>query len=338
MRLLVATRKGLFRLARLERGWRIEGPRFLGIAVTATMRDPRDGSVWAALRHGHFGPKLHVSRDDLASFAEVACPAFPEGAGDSVRAVHALVAGGSGGTYLAGTDPGGLFATGDAGATWTLNEALWRRRREDRWIEGGGGLMLHSIVPGPPDPHRLHIAVSCGGVYESLDGGASFEPRNRGVPASFLPDPCPASGQDTYALRGGGERLWQQNRCGAFRSGDGGRNWTRLAAPFAFSLAVEGETAWTVPIESDERRVAPGGALSVARTDDGGVSWRELRAGLPQVHCYDIVFRHALDALGDAVAFGTTCGRVFASLDRGDRWSLVAPSLPPVLAVHFERG
>ena len=75
----------------------------------------------------------------------------------------------------------------------------------------------------------------------------------------------------------------------------------------------------------------------VARTDDGGKTWRDLREGLPQEHCYDIVYRHALDQRDGVLVFGTTCGRVFASMDRGDSWELVAPYLPPVSSVRFER-
>jgi hypothetical protein len=37
------------------------------------------------------------------------------------------------------------------------------------------------------------------------------------------------------------------------------------------------------------------------------------------------------------VAFGTTCGRVFVSLDRGESWELAAPYLPPISSVRFER-
>lgn len=358
MRLLVATRKGLFRLERRPRGWRVQGPHFLGVAVTCTMRDPRDGAIWAALRYGHFGPKLHVSRDDFRSFAEVACPAFPEGCAvdaatpmgprrgpASVRAVFALAPAGPAGRVHAGTDPGGLFTTRDGGATWTLDEALWRRRNADGWFAGGGGLMLHAVLVDPRDPRHLHVAVSCGGVFETRDGGTTWEPRNRGVPTCFLPDASRPTGQDTYALRRHARRpdlLWQQNRCGTFRSEDGGTSW-RECAPFggaAFALALHDDdegVAWTVPMDSDERRVAPRGALAVHRTDDAGRTWRALGKGLPQRHCYDIVFRHALDAKGDEVAFGTTCGRVFVSADRGESWRAAARYLPPVFGVRFER-
>ena len=55
MKLLVATRKGLFVL----RDSRIEKPHFLGDPVTAVLQ--HDGSLYAALNLGHFGVKMRRS-------------------------------------------------------------------------------------------------------------------------------------------------------------------------------------------------------------------------------------------------------------------------------------
>ena len=56
--ILVGTRKGLFTL----RGGEIARVSFLGAPVTAVLA--RDGALHAAVGHGHFGAKLHRSRDD----------------------------------------------------------------------------------------------------------------------------------------------------------------------------------------------------------------------------------------------------------------------------------
>ena len=58
---LISTRKGLMTLAREGRNWRIARTDFLGISVTTALRDAHSGATYAALRHGHFGPKLHRS-------------------------------------------------------------------------------------------------------------------------------------------------------------------------------------------------------------------------------------------------------------------------------------
>ena len=61
--LLVSTRKGLFTCERVTGGWRVERGCFLGDNVSLALIDPRHGTWYAALDHGHFGVKLHRSRD-----------------------------------------------------------------------------------------------------------------------------------------------------------------------------------------------------------------------------------------------------------------------------------
>jgi len=360
LKLLVGTRKGLFQIERRRDGWHARDPHFAGVPCLNSLRDPRDGSLWACTGHGHWGPKLYVSRDDGAHWTEAKCPAFPEGYEIDavtefgrrrepavVKSIYTMVPNGPAGHYLVGTDPGGLFATTDGGETWTVNDPIWTLRNEHNWFEGGGGVMLHSIDIDPRDPERMHIAVSCGGVYETRDGGRTWAPRNKGVVVDFLPEKYPEYGQDTHMLARGRQDpdvLWQQNHCGNMRSTDGGLTWTDVTAglpsTIGFAIAMDesdDNVAWTVPMHSDEVRTAPDGALVVCRSDDGGNSWRELRDGLPQRHCYDIVFRHALDARGEDVVFGTTSGNLFASGDRGDSWGSIDFHLPPVNSVRIER-
>jgi len=72
----VATRKGVFTVERKRAGWLIENVSFLGDNCSLVMHDPRpwqdsakqprgraDGTLYAALGHGHFGVKLHRSTD-----------------------------------------------------------------------------------------------------------------------------------------------------------------------------------------------------------------------------------------------------------------------------------
>ena len=74
-RLLVATRKGLFRLERKRSGWTANLIGFVGNPVTNALRQD-DGVIFAALKLGHFGPKLHRSDDDGRTWREITAPAF----------------------------------------------------------------------------------------------------------------------------------------------------------------------------------------------------------------------------------------------------------------------
>jgi photosystem II stability/assembly factor-like uncharacterized protein len=140
------------------------------------------------------------------------------------------------------------------------------------------------------------------------------------------------------------EALWVQHHNGMFVSRDGGGEWAELTdvkpAVFGFGVAVhprDGNRAWFVPATKDECRVPVDGRLVVTRTSDGGKTFEALTRGLPQEHCYDLVYRHALavDATGERLVMGSTTGGVWTSEDGGDSWRRLPASLPPVWSVRF---
>lgn len=357
--LLLGTRKGLVILGRdAEGAWRQRGLAHPGVPVSAVLLDERTGSLWVGLDHGHWGAKLSRSRDGGQTWEEIAAPAYPEGSEvkegkpATLEYIWALAAGGPDqpGRLWAGTNPGGLFRSDDDGQSWTLVDALWNNPWRKGWFGGGRDTPgIHSIVLDPRDSRRIFIAVSCAGVFESQDDGQSWAVRNKGLRADFLPDPSSEMGQDPHliaACPAHPDVLWQQNHCGVFRSVDGGQLWTEISQPegparFGFAVAAHPtnpEVAWLVPAVSDEVRNAIGGAMVVCKTEDGGRSWRELRRGLPQELCFDLVYRHGLDIDGDTLAFGSTTGNLFVSDDGGETWQAVTHHLPPVYVVKLTRG
>lgn len=355
-RLLLGTRKGLFTLDRGASGWDVSSKEFLGVGVSYAAADARTGVYWACLDHGHWGVKLHRSTDEGASWPEVDAPAYPVDAEVSDGTPAAL-------SYLwviqpgdpadlnrlyAGTEPGGLFVSGDGGTSWDLNEPLWEHpSRKTEWFGAGRDHPgIHSVIVDPRDPSHVYVGVSVAGVFETRDGGETWAPRNVGVESEFLPDPTSDVGADPHLLvacPSNPDVMWQQNHCGIYRSEDGAATWSEVSegggpASFGFAIAVDREnadTAWVVPAIADEQRVAVDGALCVSRTDDGGSTWTAFRDGLPQGECYDVTFRHGLDVSGDQVAFGTTTGNLFLSDDRGESWECVGNHLPPIYSVRF---
>jgi hypothetical protein len=191
------------------------------------------------------------------------------------------------------------------------------------------------------------VAISTAGVLETSDGGKTWQGRNKGMLMDYLPDPGAEWGHDPHAIElctGQPDHVWQQNHCGVFYSSDGAQNWKKVSRPdrgvhFGFPVAADaenGKTAWLVPGKSDSQRTTIDGGLFVARTEDAGDSWQQLRKGLPQENAYDVVYRHALANQGDRLAFGSTTGNLYVSEDRGDSWQTVANNLPPIYSVRFE--
>lgn len=358
--LLIGTRKGLFTARQGAAGWQLDvPPRFLGEPVSAVLADPRDGSWTVALRLGHFGVKLHRSTDRGATWQPLGEPAFPSPSaveGDTKAAtldqVWCLAAGGPDepGVLWAGCIPAGLFRSADHGATWQLVTALWERPERSEWMGGGyDDAGLHSICVDPRDARHLTVAISCGGIWQSADGGASWDLTARGLRADYLP-PELAGAQNTQdphrmvACAVAPDVLWVQHHNGIFRSTDGARQWHEIdtAQPSCFGFAVavhphDADTAWFVPAVKDQLRVPVDARLVVTRTRDGGRSFTALSAGLPPPPAYDLVYRHALavDGSGDRLAFGSTTGGCWTSDDGGDRWSCLSAHLPPVQCLSF---
>ncbi len=91
-------------------------------------------------------------------------------------------------TIYAGVEPAGLFRSRDRGASWEHVEGLTNHRTRAAWEPGAGGLILHSIVPHRDGPDRMWVGISAVGVFETRDGGTTWETRNTGVRAGFQPE------------------------------------------------------------------------------------------------------------------------------------------------------
>ena len=171
-RMLLATRKGLLQLTRQTGGWSITRSSFPGITVTAVLHDARDGTLYAMLKHGHFGSKLHRSDDDGKTWTELPAPAFPADAAGAptLFQIWTIEAGGADepGRLWAGALPAGLFVSSDRGEHWSQMSALWNVPEREKWFGGGyDDAGIHSISPDPRDSSRVVVAISCGGVWES---------------------------------------------------------------------------------------------------------------------------------------------------------------------------
>jgi hypothetical protein len=372
--IVVATRKGLFTVERNGQGrvpWSIRRTAFLAEHVIMTLPDPRDRSLYAALHLGHFGAKMHRSTDGGETWQELGVPAYPQKPPDDdqkdmwgkplewkLDRIWSLEAGGpnEAGVLWCGTLPGGLFRSDDHGANWQLVESLWFHPGRKEWMGGGADLPgIHSICVDPRDARHVSVGVSCGGVWVTSDGGATWDCRAYGIWAAYMPPEQKDNPniQDVHRVvqcTAHPECLWAQHHNGIFRTTNGCASWEDVShltsvspTSFGFAVAVhpsEPETAWFVPGVKDEHRLPADGHVVVARTRNGGRSYELLRNGLPQEHAYDITYRHGLDVdeSGDRLAFGTTTGSLWVTEDQGDSWLNVSEHLPPIYCVRFVAG
>jgi photosystem II stability/assembly factor-like uncharacterized protein len=364
---LVATRKGawLYHADPERRAWAVDGPHFLGHVVQHLVLDPRDGcTLLAAAGTGHLGPTIFRSRDFGRSWQEAARPpAFPrapEGQqGRSVKHTFWLTPGHASerDTWYAGTSPQGLFRSEDGGQSWEPLEGFNDDPRHRSWMGGEqdgtpDGPKLHSIIVHPRDPAHLYVAMSGGGVHESLDRGRSWSPLVEGLEVVEGFDASNVAFHDPHCVRlcpSRPERLYQQNHCGIYRLDRPARTWQRVGrsmpadvGDIGFVMVVhprDADRAWVLPMDGSDvwPRTSPAGRPAVFGTRDAGATWQRLDAGLPPAQAWWTVKRQAMSADGEqplGLYFGTTSGELWASPDEGASFRCIARHLPEIYAVE----
>ncbi len=344
--LLVGTGKGLFILERNGSEWSMEGPHFAGLGVFAAMLDRRVGRkrIWAAPQSFHFGAELSFSDNGGKTWTnpEERLIKFPVDTEKSLENIWQIAPGAKDDTLFVGVAPAAIFQTLDNGETWSLSRGLWDHPHCKEWTPGFGGLAVHTIVTDKADPNSIKIAISTGGVYQTADGGRTWNASNKGVKAYFLPDPFPEFGQCVHKIirhPAKKDTFFLQNHHGVYRSRDGATTWDEiesgLPSNFGFGItATDSGSVFIVPLEADAKRFTCEGKLRVYRTRDEGESWEPLTNGLPQENAFEVVLRDAMGSTENEVYFGTKNGKLFGSTNDGDSWEQIQGSLPEIYCVN----
>jgi photosystem II stability/assembly factor-like uncharacterized protein len=363
---LVATRKGawLYHGDAARKTWRADGPHFLGHVISQVTLDPRDGrTLLAAAKTGHLGPTVFRSTDFGRTWKEAARPpAFAKAAdGKEGRAVdHTfwLTPGRAADrdVWYAGTSPQGLFRSSDGGVTWEPFSSINDDPQFREWmgtVQDGtpDGPKLHSIIVDPRDARHFYIAMSGGGVHESIDGGRTWKTLLKGLEVVEGFDASKPTFHDPHCIRlcpSNPDRLYQQNHCGIYRIDRPSDTWVRIGkgmpkqvGDIGFPLVVhprDADTAWVFPMDGSTvwPRTSPDGRPAVYATRNGGTTWQRLDAGLPAKQAWWTVKRQAMTGdTADPVGlyFGTTSGELWMSRDEGRRWTCIARHLPEIYAV-----
>jgi hypothetical protein len=218
------------------------------------------------------------------------------------------------------------------------------------------GPKLHSLIVDPRDPAHLYLAMSSGGVHESLDQGKSWAPLIQGLEVVGGFDVTNVAFHDPHCLRmcpSNPDRLYQQNHCGIYRLDRPSQQWQRIGkkmpkkvGDIGFPMVVhprDDDIAWVFPMDGTDvwPRTSPGGVPAAFMTKNGGASWKARGAGFPEAQAWWTVKRQAMtsdahDPVG--LYLGTTSGELWMSRDEGTKWSLVARHLPEIYSVEVAQG
>jgi BNR/Asp-box repeat len=243
--------------------------------------------------------------------------------GERIWAIHAFADGGAT-VVLAGSYGNGLYRSVDGGQTWSRVE------------EGLTASAFRCIGPDPLDRGAILAGTEPARIFRSRDGGRTWRelddiPRIEGHERWFLPySPRAGALRNVFAPPGGSGRLLASVEVGGLlSSGDGGQTWT-------VGPVIEDEDIHYVtghPSEPDllyaalgyaslsrPRWRTDGGAQlgGVARTRDGGVTWRKLetdytRATIVPPSRPDLLLAAPAPEVGKE-------GRIVVSADGGDSW------------------
>lgn len=274
--ILLGTRKGTVMIDRQGSGWRPRPILHAGVPVCYAARDPRDGTLWASLDHGHWGPKLSRSRDGGKTWEDISSLKYPGGARHiaqvlptpdfdpeapagtpeyadaTVYKIWHLAFGGPDqpGRLYAGTIPGGLFVSDDGGGTWELNRPLWNH-------ESRGG----DLFAGDATSEN-----QWGGTPASIDYGV-FEP---GI-HSIIVDP-----RDPNHLH------VAVSSAGVLESTDGGKTWVGRNRGMLMDYLPNPEADWghdphfVTQCPGQPNHLWQQNHCGVFYSDDGAQSWKKV--------------------------------------------------------------
>jgi len=365
--LLVATRKGAFILKgdASRRAWQQSAPIMLGQIAHHVVQDPREPkTLLFSTSTGHLGPTMLRSNNRGRTWKEASAPpAFPKAAEGQKKNVldHSfwLTPGHASepGVWYAGSSPQGLFRSEDGGDIWQPVQGLNAHPEYSQWmgaVENGtpDGPKLHSVIVDPRDRNHLYVAMSSGGVHESLDRGATWKALVNGmevvegfpVDQLYVHDPhcirqCPSNP----------DRLYQQNHCGIYRLDRPGEKWLRIGLNMpkkvgdsGFPMVVhprDDKVCWVLPMDGSGvwPRTSPAGKPAVYTTRNAGLKWQRQDKGMPARDAWWTVKRQAMcgdtrDPVG--LYFGTTSGEIWASRDEGASWRCIARHFPEIYALE----
>lgn len=350
--ILAGTSKGLVEFQIEKTSCKISRVHFTGFPVSMVYVDERTDTWWVGLSHRHWGEKLHYSIDRGKTWQTVVTPSFHgydyrPGQPATLKKLWVMQHAGVDrpNSLWLGTEPGGLFYSEDNGKSFHLNESLWNdpsRLDDSKWFGTGKDFpFIHSILIDPRNSNHLYLGISCAGVFETIDGGNNWSPKNNGLITSYLPKATPEIGHDPHQMllcHSNPDVIWQQNHCGIFRTTDGGKHWKNISGAngwpsYGFALTIDHsnpEIAWVIPAESDEARLPVDLKLQVCKTTNGGENWTSASNGLPQENTFDLVLRHAFVKQQHLMAFGTTNGNLYHSPNDGESWSVASQNLAPI--------
>jgi photosystem II stability/assembly factor-like uncharacterized protein len=245
-------------------------------------------------------------------------------------------------TFLVGTEPAGIFVSGDSGKTWNNRPEIGKLRDTNGWFlpyspKAG---CVRGFAVAKPDNHRgrMYAAVEVGGVLISDDRGKTWNLAegsdgkpdfNRELGTMIHPDVHsitvhPTSSDLVTAATGGG----------LYRSTNGGRNWKNIYRCYIRAI-------WVDP--TNPRHMIAGPADGVSRNGrieesyDGGQNWHLASEGMPPAPWLRHMVERFVQLENDLFVVLSNGELWFKPLDK-TRWHRILSDIPRIKAITGKNG
>jgi photosystem II stability/assembly factor-like uncharacterized protein len=332
-KLIVATLTGADILERSSPSapWRHVAHVLEGKHVSALMKPPGDRGIFASI---HGGGIWH-STDEGETWS-------PRDKGVTINHVYSLGYNDTpdGMVLYCGTEPVSLFSSTDNGASWTELPAISKVPGHETWRFPPPPHLAHtkSYLFDKRDPNSFYVGIEQGALLLTKDGGKSWRELDSFWRAT---DVWPKDIHRVVRNPKDPENLFMATGNGLFVTKDGGETWTELTTmqfrigypdQVMFSPANDGvifmSGAERDPSTWRKSHEAHG---TVLRSRDGGKSWEDANAGLPNTGRANIeAFNATVWPGGYLLLVGNTDGEVYSSENGGNSWTQVVQGLRPV--------
>jgi photosystem II stability/assembly factor-like uncharacterized protein len=218
----------------------------------------------------------------------------------------------------AGTETAGPARSSNGGATWMTSQVPEPVSVIDLAVDLRNPRVVFAAAVALSEVHSA-------GVLRSLDGGASWQPANRG-----LGDETPLRVQDLAVDPSDPQKLYAATADGLFLTRDRGASWQQvgLDGSFLFAVAVDPFRPGVLFASADENQTHEAG-LFVSL--DGGATWTSSDQGIEGDPIFQALVFHpttpnTLYALGNLPTIGTYFP-AYVSRDGGATWTSLGEAL-----------